>query len=121
MIRDAQATQKLEEFQARKKAEAEAGKYKAEIRQKKIESVVENNANKEKRRRDEFLIRQAEADQRMQMMEHEKERQHAEKRVQAMQREEHIKNVLDQNIIREEDRKGRIERQRYEKEIKLKE
>ena len=32
LIRDAHATQKLEEFQARKKAEAEAGKYKAEIR-----------------------------------------------------------------------------------------
>ena len=53
------------------------------------------------------------------MMEQEKERQLAEKRVQAMQREEHIKNVLDQNISREEDRKGRIERQRYEKEAKL--
>lgn len=57
MVRDAQATQKLEEFQARKKLEAEAGKYKAEIRQQKIESVVENNANMLKQKYDDFLVR----------------------------------------------------------------
>jgi len=95
LVRDAHVTKKIEEFQARKKAEAEAGKYKAEIRQKKIESVVENNNNMEKKRRDDFLIHQAEADRRMQLMAEEKERQHQEKLRQAAMREEHIKQVLD--------------------------
>jgi len=102
------AQEKLTEFYQRKEGEKEQGKYKAVIRQQKIENVVTQNAEIEQKRKNEFLERQAEAEHRMEVIEQEKRRNHEYKKIEAAQREEHIKQVNEQNIIRENARTQRI-------------